>query len=190
MKAIRSYILAALVLTAAAAVACTVEDQPSQIKNKVTFVASLSPRSAGSRALSDPCDGTLASSWTVGEELSLQYDNTSSQRVEAVATVTSVESDGSATITATLADPVSCTASFCYPYSSCTLNKPKSIFTDQTGTLEDVSANYELVTGTGAIVVNGAEATLPQSVEMNHETSVWKCPSPTAPPTSLLRLPA
>ncbi len=174
MKAIRSYILAALVLTAAAAVACTVEDQPSQIKNKVTFVASLSPRGAGSRALSDPGDGTLASSWTVGEELSLQYDNTSSQRVEAVATVTSVESDGSATITATLADPVSCTASFCYPYSSCTLNKPKSIFTDQTGTLEDVSANYELVSGTGAIVVNGTEATLPQSVEMTHETCVWK----------------
>ena len=174
MKAIRSYILAALVLTAAAAVACTAEDQPSQIKNKVTFVASLSPRGAGSRALSDPGDGTLASSWTVGEELSLQYDNTSSQRVEAVATVTSVESDGSATITATLADPVSCTAGFCYPYSSCTLNKPKSIFTDQTGTLEDVSANYELVSGTGAIVVNGAEATLPQGVEMTHETCVWK----------------
>ena len=82
--------------------------------------------------------------------------------------------DGSAGITATLVNPVSCDASFGYPFSSYTLTQPKDIYTQQFGTLEDVSANYDIIFGSGEIVVNGSEATLPTGVEMEHKTCVWR----------------
>ena len=174
MKAIKLFVPAALVLSAAAVGACNTELQPAQVQNNVTLVASISLRDCSSRALTDPGDGTLASSWTVGEAVRVSYQNTSSQTVEAKATVTAVALDGSATITATLSDPVSCTAGFGYPYSSCTSMQPVDIFTDQLGTLADVSANYDIVLGSGALVVDGSEATLPTGVDMERQTCVWK----------------
>lgn len=174
MKAIKLYKLAALLLTAAAAWACTVEEYPSQMQNKVTLVTTLSPHGAVSRALSDPGDGTLTSAWAVGEEVWLYYENSASDFVETMATVTSVGSDGSATIAATLTNPKSCNASFGYPFSTYTLNQGKDIYNDQLGTLDDVSNNYNIVFGAGDIVVNGNEATLPQGVAMEHETCIWK----------------
>jgi hypothetical protein len=157
MKAIKLYKLAALLLTASAVWACTVEEYPAQMQNKVTLVTTLSPRGAVSRALSDPGDGTLTSAWAVGEEVWLYYENSASDFVETMATVTSVGSDGSATIAATLTNPKSCNASFGYPYSTYTLNQGKDIYNDQLGTLDDVSKNYNIVFGAGDIVVNGNE---------------------------------
>lgn len=162
--------LAALALVAA----CTAEKEPVQTAdNNVTLVAWLAPRTA-TRALDDSGDGAISSAWTVGEEVWVYYNDTSNEYAEAKATVTSVAPDGSAGITATLVNPVSCDASFGYPFSSYTLTQPKDIYTQQLGTLEDVSANYDIIFGSGEIVVNGSEATLPTSVEMEHKTCVWR----------------
>ena len=79
MKAIKLYKLAALLLTAAAVWACTVEEYPAQMQNKVTLVTTLSPRGAVSRALSDPGNGTLTSAWAVGEEVWLYYEDSASK---------------------------------------------------------------------------------------------------------------
>lgn len=175
MKTLRLFSVAALAASAAILGACSIEQQPDKdIQNKVSLIATISPKAASTRQLSDPGDGTIASDWAVGEEIWVYYNNTANEYVETMATVTAVGADGSAIISATLADPVSCNASFGYPFSCYTLNGGKDIFQDQLGTLEDVSSNFDIIFGAGDIVVDGTTATLPTGVEMEHETSIWR----------------
>ena len=175
MKAMRLFSMAALAASVAIVGACSIEQQPdSGTLNNVSLVATISPKTASTRLLTDPGNGTITSDWSVGEEIWVYYNNTSSEFVETMATVTAVNSDGSAIITATLANPVSCNASFGYPFSSYTLNGDKDIYKDQKGTLADVSDNFDIIFGAGDIVVDGTTATLPTGVEMKHETSIWR----------------
>ena len=176
----RNQILAAITISALAAGACSVEESPvdnASPKDKVvTLVTTLSIKNdPDTRALSDPEDGTIHSEWAPGEEVWVYYENTASEGVEAKATVTSVDGSGSATISVDLVNPKSGDVSFGYPFAHYTLGpEQKDLYTDQLGTLADISENFDVAFGSAAITVAGSEATLSDNVEMMRETFIWK----------------
>ena len=180
MKTMKNYIwMAAATMMAATLGACSNDDltaieTPIQKGKVVTLTATLSPKDGDgtTRALSDPGDGTLTSAWAVNEEIWVQYDDEGHTSPTAKARVTSVNGSGEATITVDLVDPVSGQIDFNYPYDAVVLNK--EIYYDQLGTLADVSANYDMCSGSGTLTVVGSEATLPTGVAMTRDVFIWK----------------
>lgn len=178
MKAMKYYIgLAALMLVAA----CSVkedpifEETPVQEGKIVTLTATLSPKGGSdTKALTDPGDGTLHSTWAVNEELLVRYTNSSNDDAYVKATVTAVDGSGCATVSVPLTSPIegNSTINFFYPYSSS--NGDVDAYFDQIGTLADVSANYDTVVGEGTLNVTGGTPTLPASVPMERQNCVWK----------------
>ena len=182
MKTMKNYIwMAAATMMAATLGACSNDDitaiqTPVQKGDVVTLTATLSPKDgATTRALSDPGDGTISSAWAVNEKVLVKYlRGAFSSPAEAEGTVTSVDGDGKATITVALDDPTDgdTPISFYYPYVSYT--GEKLIGMEQTGTLEDISANYDRVSGSGTLHVSGGTPTLPNDVGMTREVCIWK----------------
>lgn len=178
MKAMKYYIgQAALMLVAA----CTVEPLDSSVPadetvsqgNVVTLTATLGPKGgADTKVLTDPGDGTLTSAWAVGEEIFVAYTDNGDTNPTAKARVTSV-SAGVATITVDLIDPKDDTQiDFNYPYAAIAVEK--DIYYDQLGTLADVSANYDMCSGSGTLHVDAGVATLPTGVTMTKDAFIWK----------------
>lgn len=170
-------VMAALVLAAA----CSVkedpifEETPVQEGKIVTLTATLSPKGdSDTKALTDPGDGTLSSTWAVNEELLVRYTNSSNDDAYVKATVTAVDGSGCATVSVPLTSPIegNSTINFFYPYSS-SYGDVDAYF-DQIGTLADVSANYDTVVGEGTLTVTGGTPTLPSSVPMERQNCVWK----------------
>lgn len=170
-------VMAALVLAAA----CSVkedpifEETPVQEGKIVTLTATLSPKGGSdTKALTDPGDGTLSSTWAVNEELLVRYTNSSNDDAYVKATVTAVDGSGCATVSVPLTSPIegNSTINFFYPYSSS--NGNVDAYFDQIGTLADVSANYDTVVGEGTLNVTGGTPTLPASVPMERQNCVWK----------------
>ena len=182
MKTVKSYIwMAAATMLVATLGACSNDDltaieTPIQKGKVVTLTATLSPKDGGSttRALSD--NGTsIGSTWVVNEKVLVKYlSGAYSSPAEAEGTVTSVDGNGKATITVTLDDPTDgdTPISFYYPYVSYT--GEKLIGMEQTGTLADISANYDRVSGSGTLHVSGGIPTLPNDVGMTREVCIWK----------------
>lgn len=175
------YILAAIVLAALAAGACSVKENPvvDEIladKGKVvTLVATLGPKGgADTKALTDPGDGTLASAWAVNEEICVEYTDNGDNFVDAKGIVTAVDGDGKATVTVNLVDPKDGNTDiyFHYPYSIA--KGIKDLTTDQIGTLDDIAANFDDFDGDGTLNVTGGVATLPSDVTMTRNVSIWK----------------
>ena len=172
-------ILAAVALAALAAGACSVKETPvidqtpSPEGKVVTLVATLGPKGgADVKALTDPGDGTLSSTWEVGEEIFVYYEDNGDTNPTAKARVTAV-SAGVATITVDLIDPKDDTPIvFNYPYAAEAVEK--DIYYDQLGTLADVSANYDMCHGSGTLHVDAGVATLPTGVTMERDAFVWK----------------
>lgn len=178
MKAINTLSLAALAMTAATFLACsndnlTIENNPTKQGNIVTLTATLSPKGGtNTKALTDQGNGTLSSTWAVGEEIFVSYTDNGNTNPTAKARVTAV-SAGVATITVDLVDPKDDTdIYFNYPYSS--NNLEKDIYYDQLGTLADVSANYDMCSGSGTLHVDAGVATLPTGVTMTRDAFIWK----------------
>lgn len=178
-------ILAAVALAALAAGACSVKETPvidqtpSPEGKVVTLVATLGPKGgADVKALTDPGDGTLSSTWAVNEEIEVLYEKSTdpadSPSGSAIATVTTVDGSGNATISVILVDPKDGDTGiyFHYPYSLAT--GTKDLNDDQVGTLADVAANFDDVTGDGSLNVSGGVATLPTGVVMTRNVCVWK----------------
>lgn len=185
--------MAATTMMIAALGSCSNEDlatneNPEQKKNIVTLTTTLLPKGGGAttRSLTDPGDGTLSSTWAVGEKIWVKYTNTSHEDVSAMASVISVDGSGAATISVTLVDPCYDSGynilSFGYPYSFYATPQ-KNIYTDQIGTLADISANFDACNGTGLLTEVGGEPSLPTGVDMDRQTCVWKL-SFTTPATS------
>ena len=178
-------ILAAVALAALAAGACSVKETPvidqapSQEGKVVTLVATLGPKGgADVKALTDPGDGTLSSTWAVNEEIEVLYEKSTdpadNPSGSSIATVTAVDGSGNATISVNLVDPKDGDTGiyFHYPYSLAT--GTKVLNDDQVGTLADVAANFDDVTGDGSLSVSGGVATLPTGVTMTRNVCVWK----------------
>ena len=179
------YILAAIVLAALAAGACSVKENPvvdETLADKgkvVTLVATLGPKGgADTKALTDPGDGTLASAWAVNEEIEVLYEKSTdpadSPSGSVKATVVSVDGSGNATITASLTSPKEGDTGVYFHYPYCIAAGTKDLKTDQIGTLADISSNFDEVTGDGTLNVSGGVATLPANVAMTRNVSIWK----------------
>lgn len=179
------YILAAIVLAALAAGACSVKENPvvdETLADKgkvVTLVATLGPKGgADTKALTDPGDGTLASAWAVNEEIEVLYEKSTdpadSPSGSVKATVVSVDGSGNATITASLTSPKEGDTGVYFHYPYCIAAGTKDLKTDQIGTLADISSNFDEVTGGGTLNVSGGVATLPANVAMTRNVSIWK----------------
>jgi hypothetical protein len=181
MKAIKNYIwMAAATMMVATFGACSnedlaVEEAPVQKSKIVTLTATLGPKDGPTtRALTD--NGTsIGSTWAENEKVLVKYlSGAYSSPAEAEGTVTSVDGNGKATITVALDDPTEgdTPISFYYPYVSYT--GEKLIGMEQTGTLADISANYDRVSGSGTLNVTSGTPTLPDDVGMTREVCIWK----------------
>ena len=167
-------------MTAATFTACSNDDlleenTPAPQGKIVTLTTTLSPKGgdATTRALTDPGDGKLTSTWAVGEEIFVGYEDNGNTSPTAKARVTSVDGSGSATITVDLVDPKDDSdIYFNYPYSA--ISVEKDIYYDQLGTLADVSANYDMCSGSGTLHVDAGVATLPTGVTMTRDAFIWK----------------
>ena len=152
----------------------TIENNPTKQGKIVTLTATLSPKGGtNTKALTDPGDGTITSTWAVGEEIFVSYTDNGDTDPTAKARVTSVDGSGNATITVDLVDPKDDTQiNFNYPYAANAVEK--DIYYDQLGTLADVSANYDMCRGSGTLHVDAGVATLPTGVTMTRDAFIWK----------------
>ena len=123
--------------------------------------------------MNETSDGTISTTWEVGDFIWVKYKNTSNEDVEAQATVTSVDGSGNATISVTMTDPKDATTiTFGFPYNY--WNDDKDLKTGQIGTLDNIKENYAASSGTGTLTVSGGVATLPTGVTMTPSICIWK----------------
>lgn len=181
MKTMKHIIwMAALALTAATWTACSNEDelttaeQPAQ-SHTFTVTTTLSPRNgdATRSTMADNGDGSISAAWEVGDQIWVRYTQTSDTQEETMATVTAVDpTTKAATISLTLTDPKN-GGSISFGYPAGFFNDPKDLANDQTGTLDDINANFAAISGTEALTVSGSDVTLP-TVTMMPAMCIWK----------------
>ncbi len=148
-------------------------ESPSQKGKIVTLTATISADNASTRTLTDNGDGTISSAWEVGTEMKVWYHSTTSEnRVMGKATITQVDGDGKATITAELTDPINDTGvDFHYPYG---YDGGRELHNDQKGTLDLINQKFDSQGGGGKLTVNGDKATLPGNVHIEHHNCILK----------------
>ena len=181
MKAMKHIIwMAALALTAATWSACsnkdelTVADQPVQPRT-FTVTTTLSPKGGvGTRStMTDNGDGSISAAWEVDDQIWVLYTNTSNIPEETTATVTAVDpSTKAATISLTLTNPKN-GGSISFGYPAGFFNDPMNPCIAQTGTLDDINANFAAISGTETMFVSGSDVTLPD-VTMMPAMCIWK----------------
>ena len=172
--------MAALVLTAVTWSACsnkdelTVSDQPVQSRT-FTVTTTLSPKGGVETrsTLTDNGDGSISATWEVGDQIWVLYTTIGNSPEETTATVTAVDpSTKAATISLTLTNPKNGgNISFGYPAGF--FNAPKNPCITQTGTLDDINANFAAISGTETMFVFESEVTLPE-VPMMPAMCIWK----------------
>ena len=159
------------------------KDQPAQGRT-VMFTATLAPKGddgGQTRAITVDNQGTatetLNVAWAAGEEIAIYYQKTDGSYATVTATVSTPNPDGSAPFTATLTDAKGGEAKFVYPASLADteggIDKNK-LMTGQTGTIADISNNFDAATGTGTIIISGTEATLSGKVAMTNQVCICK----------------
>lgn len=181
MKAMKHIIwMAALALTAATLLSCsnkdelTVTDQPAQPRT-FTVTTTLSPRDGGATrsTMTDNGDGSISAAWEVGDQIWVLFTNIGNSSEETTATVTAVDpTTKAATISLTLTNPKN-GGSITFGYPAGFFNDPKDPANDQTGTLDDINANFAAISGTETMFVSGSDVTLPD-VTMMPAMCIWK----------------
>ena len=176
----------AILLTGACMVACSGSDddnannvtpqpQPNQQGGKtVILTGSLSPKSSETTRSVD-ADGNTK--WVVGEKIGVIYQKANNAKAVAEATITLIRGTQNAEFTATLTDvnEGTQTVDLIYPYSLATTSgyDKDKLLTQQKGTIEDISANWDLATGNGQMKVSGTTATLP-SLTLKNQLCICK----------------
>ena len=170
--------MAALALTAVTFLACSDKDglTPAPQARTYTLTTTLSPRDGGvatRSTMTDNEDGSISAAWEVGDQIWVRYTNIGDAPEETTATVTAVDpTTKAATITLTLTNPKNGgSISFGYPASF--FNNLKDPANDQTGTLDDINANFAAISGTETMFVFDSEVTLPD-VMMMPAMCIWK----------------
>ncbi len=169
--------MAALALTAVTFLACSDKDglTPAPQAHTYTLTTTLSPKGGvGTRStMTDNEDGSISAAWEVGDQIWVRYTNIGDAPEETTATVTAVDpSTKAAKISLTLTNPKNGgTISFGYPAGY--FNDPKDPCIDQTGTLDDINANFAAISGTETMFVFDSEVTLPD-VTMMPAMCIWK----------------
>lgn len=178
--------MAALALTAATWSACSNDDEPTAAEQSAqsrtyTVTTTLSPRNgAATRSKMTDVGGTtgITAEWEVGDQILVGYYKNGSDFVNTTADVIAVSDGndgkvkGTATIRVTLTDPHNGDIEFKYPISF--YDDTKNPYTDQTGTLDDINANFAGIYGTGLITVDGSNVTLTPPSSMAPQMCIWK----------------
>lgn len=171
--------LCTLLLTALAFVACSSDNddiatpEPVQPANgDITFTAVFGVKNPVTRALSDPGNGTLTASWQQGEEIAIVFGGN-----KYTATVTEVDSDGSAIVSATLPSgtPNNQTVTFIYPASAADGSGLRNdLLATQDGTLATLSSTLDVASADGNIVIDGTNAQPNGTVTLVNQFAVCK----------------
>ena len=169
--------MAALALTATTFLACSDKDglTPAPQAHTYTLTTTLSPKGGvGTRStMTDNEDGSISATWEVGDQIWVLYTNIGNAPEETMATVTAVDpSTKAATISLTLTNPKN-GGSISFGYPAGFFNDPKDPCTTQTGTLDDINANFAAISGTETMFVFDSEVTLPD-VSMMPAMCIWK----------------
>ena len=182
MKTMKSYIwMAAATMMVATFGACSSEDlatnetpmAPEKQGKVVTLTATLGPKDgATTRALTDN-GTTVGTTWAIGEELEVMYEDTHDDYPIAKGKITAVDGSGKATLSVDLIDPKTGGIYFHYPYAIAHGGKDNKL--DQIGTLADIAANFDEMTDDGTLTldVTGGVATLPD-VTLDRNVCIWK----------------
>lgn len=129
----RIFVLAALALTLAA---CNKQDiQPvGQNDGMITLTATLAPKGAATKAITDNNDGKITATWVLGEKLAILYEVSGSPK-KAEAEVKSVDASGAATIEFTVDSSTT-------DGTACTVIYPATAAKDDA---TDVKSNADLI---------------------------------------------
>ena len=169
--------MAALALTAATLLSCSNKDElaPAPQVRTYTLTTTLSPKGGVETrsSMTDNGDGSISAAWEVGDQIWVLYTNIGDAPEETTATVTAVDpSTKAATISLTLTNPKN-GGSISFGYPAGFFNDPKDPANDQTGTLDDINANFAAISGTETMFVFDSEVTLPD-VTMMPAMCIWK----------------
>ena len=170
--------MAALALTAATLLSCSNKDElaPAPQARTYTLTTTLSPKGGVETrsSMTDNGDGSISAAWEVGDQIWVLYTNIGDAPEETTATVTAVDpSTKAATISLTLTNPKN-GGSISFGYPAGFFNDPKDPCIAQTGTLDDINANFAAISsGTETMFVFDSEVTLPD-VTMMPAMCIWK----------------
>ncbi len=142
------------------------------VSDGITFTATFGVKNGTSRALSDPGDGTLKASWQQGEEIAIVFGGN-----KYTATVTEVDADGSATVTATLpaGTPNNQKVIYIYPASAADGNGLRGdVLSSQDGTFATLSSTLDIATANGTLVVDGTTAQPNGTVTLMNQFAICK----------------
>jgi hypothetical protein len=165
----------AVVMAACMLTSCTKEDTamepniPTTPSTAYHMTMTLAAKgNAGTRSVD--VDGHTA--WQVGEQINMNYHIMKSNGevyYDIPITITQVNSDGSAVAEGDVAVMENGTEIFfTYPYGN------NRIYCDQKGTIEDVSAHYDIADGVGTAQVNGTKITFANPVSLKHKVSICR----------------
>ena len=138
----------------------------------ITFTAVFSVKNGTSRALTEPGDGTLSASWQVGEQIAIVFNGD-----KYVATVTEVDSEGNATVSATLPAGTSNNQAVTYIYPASAANGSglrSDVLNAQNGTFATLSSTLDIATATGTLVVDGTTAQPNGTVTLVNQFAICK----------------
>ncbi len=169
--------MAAIALTAATLLSCSNKDElaPAPQARTYTLTTTLSPKGGVETrsSMTDNGDGSISAAWEVGDQIWVLYTNIGDAPEETTATVTAVDpSTKAATIRVTLTNPKN-GGSITFGYPAGFFNDPKNPCIAQTGTLDDINANFAAISGTETMFVFDSEVTLPD-VTMMPAMCIWK----------------
>ena len=169
--------LCTLLLAAMAFAACSndneiVKPEEQPVSDGITFTATFGVKNGTSRALSDQNDGTLKASWQQGEEIAIVFGGD-----KYTATVTEVDAEGSATVTATLPAGTqnNQAVTFIYPASAADGNGLRGdVLSSQDGTFATLSSTLDIATANGTLVVDGTTAQPNGTVTLMNQFAICK----------------
>ncbi len=178
-KTLKYFSMAVLALAVAACDNDDIDLSPDQQPSSgIPFTATIATgSSAMTRALSES-GSAINASWAVDEQVALIY-TISGTAYNTTATVSSVDGNGKATITATLQDGVTddTDVTLIYPASAAdgtTGNVKSDLLLNQDGTLGGIASKYDVRKGTGKIAVSGSSSSLKEDVTLTNQYAIWK----------------
>jgi len=171
-------------------VACSSED--TALKNtpaagpQMQFTATIAAPNSGATTRTEYTEvttgeaaGTISVAWKVGDEIALIHNG-----VKDVATVKTINADGSATITGDITVGTNGEDVIAYyPAAAIELNNDKNpvsaaAYTEkmlaQDGTLSYIASNLDLRVGESTLAVDGDKATLSDNVKLASQIAIWK----------------
>lgn len=165
----------AVMMAACMLTSCTKEDtamEPNIPTTPSTAYHMMMTLAAKGNAGTRSVDANGHTAWQVGEQINMNYHIMKSNAkvyYDIPITITQVNSDGSAVAEGDVAVMENGTEIFfTYPYGN------NSIYSEQKGTIEDVSAHYDIADGVGTAQVNGTKITFANPVSLMHKVSICR----------------